>query len=671
MFIMRKRLAIYLIADKDGIIDQYIDYMLERLKEIASHIVIVSNGKVVEEGLKRLRKYTSDVYVRPNEGFDAGGFKDAIVNYISFDTIREYDELLLLNDSFFGPIDSFTNVFEKMDNKEGVNLWSMTKNMGSKEIMPSMQTYFVVFKREVLHSKAFEEYWLTLPYYTEFSDAVEKYEKFFAKFFEDRGFKWDAYIDDSLYDSQLPRDYCFSAYHSMQYELMKNQLYPIVKRKLFAFDSMETDYGIERQGRENIVRTLEYIDKNTNYDVNMIWKQIMRSYDLRNIQDSCCLRYIVPYENTLNSECNAALIIWHEGVGWTFEMEERLAAVASQMKVYIISRDEIEVSMPNVNVLISKEYSNKWDALIAYKNILERYDYVAVITDRECKATSSEPYSVSSGALWTAWENIVGREKYWMGIINLFFNNRSLGLLESQKPIFAKYFSDGFSEQISLQNEDFYSIARLVGVAEKIRNKYLADYSSSFWCRSSVLVEFIKKLQHVNKKLVKRNEENIDKIFPYYMQIEGYYTASVETEKTASITETLCSDYLRDIIAERKKNFLFSSYPEMKQCISNPIKNIAEVKQFICTHENVAVYGTGKIAKQLVFMNEIKDFNQFIVSNGEPRNSLIDGKRVLYSSEIDDTIDGIIMALNQKNTYAALIQLGKAGYDRDILYLIR
>ena len=109
----------------------------------------------------------------------------------------------------------------------------------------------------------------------------------------------------------------------------------------------------------------------------------------------------------------------------------------------------------------------------------------------------------------------------------------------------------------------------------------------------------------------------------------------------------------------------------MKQRVANPIKNIKEVKQFIHTHRKVAVYGTGKIAKQLVFMNGVNDFDIFVVSNGQPKDSLLEGKAVVNSSEIDNTVDGIIMALNQKNTYAALFELGKAGYNGEILYLLR
>lgn len=670
---MMKRLGIYLIADRDGIVDRYIDYMLEKLKEYVTHIVIVSNGNVSKEGLKTLYKHTDDVYIRPNEGFDAGGFKDTIINYISIEKILEYDELLLLNDSFFGPIDSFAQVFETMENREDIDLWSLTKNMGNAEIMPSMQTYFVVFKRKVLHSKAFEEYWLTLPYYTEFSEAVEKYEKFFGKFFEDRGFKWDAYINDSSYDSVLPREYCFSVYHSVQYELMKKQLYPVVKRKLFAFNSMETDYGLERQGRENIIQTLDYIDEYTNYDVNMIWEQILRSYDLRNIQDSCCLRYIVPYKNESRSKLNVALFIWHEGKKWTFEMQERLSRVARQIKVYIMSREDLKIDIPEVTVQVSEKFHNKWEALIAQKDILKQYSYIAVLSDIECKATAIEPYSVYSGESWNAWENIVGKDSYMEGVTGLFLKNRSLGLLVTSKPVFAGYFADGLcSSEIAHQNEDFFSLARLLGVSEKIKNNFLADYSTSFWSRSEMLFEFVEKLEQMPiKRLVLKNCENVDKLLPYYMQTKRYYTATIESEKSASITETLCIDYLRDIISENKKNYLFSTYVQMKQRVANPIKNIKEVKQFIHTHRKVAVYGTGKIAKQLVFMNGVNDFDIFVVSNGQPKDSLLEGKAVVNSSEIDNTVDGIIMALNQKNTYAALFELGKTGYNGEILYLIR
>lgn len=670
---MVRRLCIYLIADEEGIVDEYIFYFLKQIKKDVTDIVAISNGKLQEYSYEKLSEYVQKIYVRENEGFDAGGFKDAIVNYMSFDKIWNYDELLLVNDSFFGPIDSFSHVFSTMDTRKDIDLWSLTKNMGNKDIQPSMQTYFVVFKKNCLHSEAFRDYWIRLPKFSKFSEVVEQYEKNFAKFFSDRGYKWGAYIDDSKYDCDLPRDYCFSSYHSMQYELIKEQRYPVIKRKLFAFDSMGTDFGIERQGRENILQTLDYIEKNTNYNVELIWKQILRSYDLRNIQDSCCLRYILP-DSGNDSRTNAVLCIFHTGNRFSFEMNERIKELSEKINVLIFSNCEVEDNGFKESTIVLEDNKGKWLSLFEIRDRIKNYAVVGVLVDRVKSATPVVPYSMYSGENWTKWENIVGQDRYINRVTDLFDEKPSLGLLVAQKPVFGEYFVHGaFTEKVEMQSEFFEDIADFLGLKNKIKSEYLADFADSFWCRAELLLEFLTIISTCNnQELISEHSEEIDRLLPYFAQTKGFYTATLENTRSASITESLCIDYLRDIISENKKNYLFKTYPEMKSQIRNPIRNINEIHEFIKTHKKVGVYGLGKIAKQLVNSNDVRGFDYFIVSDHESQESFMEDIPVIYSSEVNKyNVDGIIMALGQKNTYVALMALGRSEYKKDIIYLIR
>lgn len=671
---MIKRLCLYLVADKQGIVDEYIFDFLRKIKYSITDCIVISNGKLDKCYHEKILKYVQDLYIRENEGFDAGGFKDAIVNYISFDKLMKYDELILANDSFFGPINSFSHVFKAMDEREDIDLWSMTSNMGNKDTQPSMQTYFVVFKKECLHSSAFREYWTSLPRFSKFSEVVEQYEKNLATFFADKGYRWGAYIDDSKYDCVTPRDYFFSSYHSMQYELMKEQKYPVIKRKIFAFNSMETDFGIERQGRESIIQTLDYIERGNDYNVELIWKQILRSYDLRNIQDSCCLRYILPTFVKGKSMINAVLCIFHTGNDFSFEMKERIKELSKKIDILILSDCEIENNHFKDNTITLKNYNNKWEALFSIKDRIRNYFIVGVLMDTEKNATSSTPYSVFSGENWTRWENIVGENDYINYINDLFIEKTSLGLLVSQKPVFGPFFSQGaISEKVEIQSDSFWKIVNSLKITNKIQSKYLADFSDSFWCRTELMLEFLSAIStgDIQEELWKCSQE-VDKILPYFLQIKGFYTGTIESTRSASITEGLCIDYLRDIISESQKSYIFKTYPEMKAKICNPIRNICEVRNFIKAHKKVGVYGTGKIAKQLVILNDIKEFDYFIVSDNESQESFMENIPVIYSSNINEyNIDGIIMALNQKNTYAAMMALGRCQYENDIMYIIR
>ena len=110
-----KRFGIFLCFDVDGIIDDYIYYMLDDICQNLEELIIVSNGYLNEESMSRLKKYTEhDIVIRDNIGFDAGAWRDVMLN-VGFIKLTKFDEIILFNDSFFGPIYPFKEMFDKMD----------------------------------------------------------------------------------------------------------------------------------------------------------------------------------------------------------------------------------------------------------------------------------------------------------------------------------------------------------------------------------------------------------------------------------------------------------------------------------------------------------------------------------------------------------------------------
>ena len=97
-----KRLGVFVFFDRDSIIDDYVIYLLDSLNEAVDKILFVSNCNLSKEELKKLDKYNIDINIRENKGLDAGAFKYVYDKY-GKDYICEYDELILLNDTFFGP----------------------------------------------------------------------------------------------------------------------------------------------------------------------------------------------------------------------------------------------------------------------------------------------------------------------------------------------------------------------------------------------------------------------------------------------------------------------------------------------------------------------------------------------------------------------------------------
>ena len=110
-----KRICIYLTFDSQKIVDRYIGYMLKELKTCVDYLAVVCNEDNVVQGKNVLQQYANVIFYRENIGLDAGGFKDALTKFIGWKKILEYDELVLVNDSLFGPFSSMKNIFYIME----------------------------------------------------------------------------------------------------------------------------------------------------------------------------------------------------------------------------------------------------------------------------------------------------------------------------------------------------------------------------------------------------------------------------------------------------------------------------------------------------------------------------------------------------------------------------
>ncbi len=118
------RLLIYFFYDKAGVVDDYIVYMLQKMKPNVKDIIFVSNGKMTEDSVKKVEPLVNHIIQRKNEGMDVMAYKAAI-DYAGYEKIREYDELIMMNFTIMGPVTSLEEMFETMDAKD-VDYWGLT-----------------------------------------------------------------------------------------------------------------------------------------------------------------------------------------------------------------------------------------------------------------------------------------------------------------------------------------------------------------------------------------------------------------------------------------------------------------------------------------------------------------------------------------------------------------
>ena len=256
-----RRLGLFVFYDKDGIVDEYVEYLISDLKRVVSELIIIVNGKVNVEGENILQKYSNQYYTRENVGFDAGAYADVIVNILGEHKLSQYDELVLCNDTFYGPFVSFENIFDAMRN-EKCDFWGLDcikRNFLSYIIM-----YFCVFRGEMLRNGDLFNYFRDkiLNKINDISDAFAIFQVGVYYTLTQKRYVAGTYTYSNEYLSRRNPDKC----------LLKYNL-PIWKKKFF----YEGNYD-----RLISNKLLDYLQKNKLYNINLISDNVKRIYK-RNI----------------------------------------------------------------------------------------------------------------------------------------------------------------------------------------------------------------------------------------------------------------------------------------------------------------------------------------------------------------------------------------------------
>lgn len=263
-----KRFCIYLIYDKEKIIDRYIIHMLKELQAFCDYILVVCNSQSTWCG-ENAELYADRVIYRDNLGYDAGGFKDALCSCVGLNKISGYDELILANDSFYGPFYPIREVFLSMN---GVNAdyWGMTrsqKGVTTEGIKydEHIQSYFLVFRKKVIDSDAFRNFWEQLKYPKTMEEAIRDFELGINDCLKQNGF-CDAAITD-LYKNIFTIEENKNPYLEYPLELIRDCKIPILKYKALSFGN---------SGYISAFRALQFLKENNLYDTAYIKNHILR-----------------------------------------------------------------------------------------------------------------------------------------------------------------------------------------------------------------------------------------------------------------------------------------------------------------------------------------------------------------------------------------------------------
>ncbi len=449
----KQRLGIYCFYDKYGHAASFIKTFLDDLMDNLDDLVVVVNGQLSDQARQLFSEYTKTIIVRENKGLDVAAYKQAILT-LGWEKLESYDEVICLNDTVMGPVYPFREMFACMDRKD-VDFWGITAYAGEtvdKEQIPThLQAYWHAYRRSLVSSPAFHEYWETMPLWKDYAEVTRKHEMTFTKHFTDLGFTWASYIDWRKYQgySSYPLLY-------MPMQIVRDDRCPIFKRRSFFVDY--SAYFDQTAGQPAL-DLYEYLRDHTDYDVDMIWDAILPSYNIDDIRKAMHLDYVLPSQaiNPQTHDRPRSAFIYH--VYFMDLLEDTchyIASLPEETDLYITSTED---KIPQIREYMQQHGISHQATFIPVINrgrdvsallvaacpvvLSGKYDVIGFAHDKKSSQNQENGHhgTESQGFAYKLMENTLGSEAYVKNILTLFAENPRLGQVAPPPPYHALYFA--------------------------------------------------------------------------------------------------------------------------------------------------------------------------------------------------------------------------------------
>lgn len=239
-----QRLLIYSYNESNGIIGNATKFLLSEFNKVTDRMIIVCNAHLSPKGRSELKKITNDVYCLSCKNMILVVYADAIVNYCGIDKILEYDEIILMDDSVWGPLYSIENIFAEMNIKT-CDYWQISNLVASQR--------FVVLRKTFLKRPEFLDYLKNMIY-------------IYGKTFQDMG-KIEPAVNNSIrniYSSMVGETYISvnemlenMSEMDIKIYLLNEKGYPFVDKEFFERSYFDLIQTINQYDIHSLIKNLQ------------------------------------------------------------------------------------------------------------------------------------------------------------------------------------------------------------------------------------------------------------------------------------------------------------------------------------------------------------------------------------------------------------------------------
>ena len=191
------RLVVLASFDPDGEIAPHLRRHIEAWHGECRRLIVVSTSSLTEEARAWLSA-NSELVERENYGYDFYSYR---VGLLAAGDLSGYDEVVVCNDTFVGPLRPYAEIFAGMA-KSAVDFWGMTR---SRRVQPHVQSFFMVFRHWVATSRAFGAFWQEMEPVSDRRQVIHRYEVGLSQRLLAAGFTMGSFFTESPGERKLAR----------------------------------------------------------------------------------------------------------------------------------------------------------------------------------------------------------------------------------------------------------------------------------------------------------------------------------------------------------------------------------------------------------------------------------------------------------------------------------
>ncbi len=480
--------------DPEQTIDPYVEQLCMHFKSIGFKVIIASAQPIKEDiVLCRWKNFSDAIIYRTCDGYHFTSWKAALT---CFPSLYSCKELILTNDSYFGPMSSFEPMHKKME-QVTCDFWGISYSEG---IAPHLQSFYIVIKNNVLNSACFKIFIDAISLEANREKAIA-FEVSFTLWLAMHGFIAGAYCKNkSKYLLRLNQSYYFFK------DLLECGV-PLIKREnLYNGDAflLFLDYKNTFQDESHwysihnyLLRigsmpvTLSSFSMRRALEDNEIIYRQYEAFPFSILQNYTSLQSSALYSNTKNDKIAIAVHCYysdslHTLIPYLKNIPKRahlyITTDTKEKKEQILSQLE-QITFEKVEILICPNVG--WDMapfFVGLKEVLPCYEYILKLHIKKSTHMKNE-----SGALWreALYSSLLGTQEDVEKLLGNLEMNTRLGV-------------------IAPPNYPPYALP-IQGPNHELMNKILATKNLSlpvdacidfpvggmFWCRSEVLAPWL------------------------------------------------------------------------------------------------------------------------------------------------------------------------------------